>query len=55
MSAQEEIATVCPKCGSNLWFTNAVDACGLYWVGCRNLRCRWCEVYEIGEKMEAQP
>ena len=37
----------CPKCGSKLWHTNAVDACGIYMVGCVNRKCRWCEMYVL--------
>ena len=35
----------CPKCSSELMRTDALRTCGLYWVGCKNLRCRWSEVY----------
>jgi len=39
------IPSKCPKCGSKLWKTNALQSCGIYWVGCQNLKCRWCEIY----------
>lgn len=42
---KNEIPSKCPKCGSPLWKTNALQACGMFWVGCKNLACRWCEIY----------
>lgn len=50
MSKVEKIPNVCTICGSELWHTNAIDECGLYAVFCKNLKCRWAEVYDFNEK-----
>ena len=39
------IPKVCPKCGSELWKTDALQTCGIYWIGCKNLKCRWSEEF----------
>lgn len=40
------IPKVCIKCGGTLWRANALQLCGIYMVGCKNSKCRWCEIYE---------
>lgn len=40
------IPNKCPKCGSPVWVTNALQTCGIIWVGCRNLKCRHTEIYK---------
>ena len=39
------IPKVCPKCDSELWKTDALQTCGIYWIGCKNLKCRWSEEF----------
>jgi len=34
------IPNKCPKCGSELWKTDALQTCGIYWIGCKNFKCR---------------
>ena len=46
-NSRDKVATECEKCGGRVWIVNAVEECGLYMVGCRDTRCRWCEVYRI--------
>ena len=36
----------CPICGKKLSYTNALQTCGIYFVYCMNLKCRWCDIYE---------
>lgn len=43
------VPSKCPKCGSALWKVNALQTFyPVIQVGCKNLRCRWSEIY--GEK-----
>lgn len=46
----EEIKTnlpkKCPKCGKKLSKTDSSRLCGIIFVFCTNLRCRWAEIYE---------
>ena len=35
----------CPKCGTKLKYTDALQECNWYLVWCPNYRCRWSEIY----------
>jgi hypothetical protein len=45
--AYSNVPKVCPKCRGKLWKTDALGLCNILWVGCRNLKCRWSEIYEL--------
>ena len=40
------VPKICPKCGRKLSYTNGLQTCGIIFVYCMNLRCRWCTEYE---------
>jgi len=37
----------CPKCKGELWRTDALKINNTYIAGCKNSRCRWCEVFQL--------
>jgi hypothetical protein len=37
----------CPKCGSDMWKTDALKLLNQLVVGCKNTRCRYCVIYEL--------
>jgi hypothetical protein len=40
------VPVICPKCGKKLWKTDASRLIGIIVVGCKDSRCRWCEIYD---------
>ena len=42
---KSNIPKYCPICGKKLSYTNALQTCGIYFVWCSNLKCRWSEEY----------
>ncbi|MGB9855830.1 MAG: hypothetical protein ACPLKS_04750 [Caldisericum exile] len=39
------ILDTCPKCGSEMKKVDARKLCGILFVWCPNMRCRYCKVY----------
>jgi hypothetical protein len=47
---EEEYTNVprkCPKCGGDLWKTDALRILNELVVGCKDTRCRWVEIYTL--------
>jgi hypothetical protein len=45
ITEKNNIPKVCPKCNGKLSKTDASRECSIIFVWCKNLSCRWCEIY----------
>lgn len=39
------VPTICPKCYGKLRQIDAIKLCGILFIWCPKLTCRWCDIY----------